>query len=1054
VPQTPLAPQRRRSNKKEPRAARRGTPIRNSLLLLIFGALLALIVLVSPKEPLPPSAAVLADGTVVDVASQAAPTLRLSEVMASNSGAYPDDKGAFPDWVEIENYGEAPVNLAGIGLSDRDDRVLFIFPEMELPMGGRVVVYCDDTNAAAANAALHARFKVSSLGEEIYLFDASAVIMDSVAAPAMGSDMSYALSGGQWVITDLFTPGWPNTQDGYDRMRASAAAPADGLVISELLASNVTTVRDEDGDYVDWIELYNGTGLPIDLHNYALSDDGTNLVKWRFPQGVVIAPGEYYLVYASGKDRMGANGRPHTNFKLAAEGETVFFSNILSEIIDQVTYDNLDDDVSWGRVEGTDYAWQTYAQPTPALSNTRIGELEMDRQMRAANSTGIYISEVMTSSAVGVETPYGTTSYDWVELVNLGNTTVNLRDWGLSDRVGRPRKWQLPNISLAPGQYTLVFPSGLSESPTGSGAVHADYRLSALGETMVLSTPQGQIVDKLVVPRLATDCTYGRDFDQGGLFYYETATAGAKNAGEHFPGYAPAPTFDTPGGIYPRNISVTLTAPEGVRIRYTTDGSEPTLETGYDYTEPIALSDTVSLRARGFVDGLNPSDIVTETYLMKVYHILPVISVTADPNDLWNEETGIFAMGPDAVISGGQYKNATFMEMKEDDALRERAANFEYFTPEGTQLLNQGVALMLNGNYSLSLAQKSLRITAKAKYGSTTLPYAFFDDRPYTEYRSIVLRNGGNMGPYERITDSLISKMVDWTDSEIIHMASTPCIVYINGQYWGQYYIRERIDTEYIARYHDIADPDKIDFIKGGSSVLNGSYSNYDAMRNYAKNNAITEGSAALQTLENWVDVENLFDMAIFESFFGNTDAGNQKAYRLQGDNNPWRWVLFDLDWGYFYSDTKGFNVWLNESGFRSAAGGTINNSFLTALLKIPKYREQFLTRYGELFQNYLSDVPRIHALIDEMVAEIEPEMGLHFMRWAGETSKEIAFDPPADPSANLNYWKNVRINGSAGLKVRVARRPYHVWTQAQEWFSLTDEEMLHYFGPCPELPE
>ena len=107
-------------------------------------------------------AAILADGgEAATVSALEKPTLAITEVMSSNKSAYPDETGAYPDWVEITNTGMAAQSLRGMGLSDRDDRVLFIFPEMTLEAGARVVVFCDGTNKSQAGEALHARFKIS-----------------------------------------------------------------------------------------------------------------------------------------------------------------------------------------------------------------------------------------------------------------------------------------------------------------------------------------------------------------------------------------------------------------------------------------------------------------------------------------------------------------------------------------------------------------------------------------------------------------------------------------------------------------------------------------------------------------------------------------------------------------------------------------------------------------------------------------------------------------------------------------------------------------------------
>lgn len=1027
------------------RNTKRSTPIRNSMLLLLMLAALVFLVIILPKTPGGSSLLLPSSGTEEGDAyrSLLASSLRINEVMSSNKTAIPDDTGNFSDWVEIINIGDTPIDLGGVGLSDRETMERFIFPQGELPPGACAVVFCDSTNQAETGRALHARFKVSALGESIYLFDPDSRVIDTVTVPSMNSDTSYAMMDGKWQITEMYTPGYANTPEAFEQMRASTVASAGGLVINELQASNIATIADEDGDYSDWIEIHNGTAFPIDLSNYALSDDRMKPVKWRFPKGAAIGPGEYYLVFASGKNRPGDGDlHPHTNFSLSAEGETVTLCDIYAQVIDQVAYDNLPDDTSWGRVPGLEYTFKVINAPTPRLPNTQSSEIEMDRRMRAQNNTGIFISEVVISST-GIETAYGKTSYDWIELVNLGSEPVSLKGWGLSDRMNRPRKWQFPDKTLDPGEYILVFASGYSESPVKSGALHAPFRLSSGGEMIALAMPDGKIVDKLVVPRLELNNSYGRDFDHGGLFYYEQPTPGEKNFTLGFVGYAPMPTITVRGALLTRPVTTEISAPQGVHVRYTLDGSRPTEINGFDYTGPIEMKKAAVLRARGFVQGFKPSEIATESYLINAYHTLPVVSLTVDPDDLFNPETGIYTFGVELTPESTRkdFSNAVYRLIKNDRTMRERAGNFEYFMPEGEQIFNQGTAVQLHGQYSLDMAQKSFRLSAKAKYGASSIPFAFFDDRPFTEYRAIILRNGGTDAPYTRIVDSLASKMLDWTDTTIMHMASTPVIVYLNGQYWGQYEIKERFNKYAIAAYENYKDPEQIDFIKGDNKVLTGTYKNYGELIKFVREHDLND-PANLKTVLDRIDVDSYFDFMIFEMYMGNTDTLNIKFYRQQAPDAKWKWMFFDLDWAFFERNRDGCNTWLKPTGTGSMGG---QNILIRKLLEVPEMRDKFLKRYGELFQ-IIADTDRTIELIDQLKAEIDPEMGFHFNRWAGETSKIVASDPPNDPEALYNFWVG-RINR---LKNIVRGRPYHVWGHVRDWFKLTDAEMVAYFGERP----
>jgi hypothetical protein len=100
----------------------------------------------------------------------------------------------------------------------------------------------------------------------------------------------------------------------------------DSLIISEFMAINNKTLQDEDSTYSDWIEIFNGGSLPVNLNGWCLSDDATNFSKWPFP-AITIDPNEYLVIFASGKNRTSEKDKLHTNFKLSGSGEFLALSN-------------------------------------------------------------------------------------------------------------------------------------------------------------------------------------------------------------------------------------------------------------------------------------------------------------------------------------------------------------------------------------------------------------------------------------------------------------------------------------------------------------------------------------------------------------------------------------------------------------------------------------------------------------------------------------------------------------------------------------------------------
>ncbi|MDO5299345.1 MAG: lamin tail domain-containing protein [Clostridia bacterium] len=1045
--------------RKKRRTLRREKPKRGTIALLaVLCVLLVLLIFFAPGLSLTP--ATNTSGTEVDESAAASgdTRLRITEVMSSNRSAFPDEEGSFPDWIEVTNTGEEPIELSGYGLSDRPDKITFIFPDITLSAGEHIVIFASDSNKNVAGETLHAKFKISSSGETLYLFGSDGIAFEELVIPAMDYNMSYSWIGGNdYIITEQYTPGYDNTQEGYTAFRASTVLETGALVINEICASSITTLKDDDGEYPDWIELHNTSDKTIDLSNYALSDDPDKLIKWRFPQGASIEPGGYYVVFASGKDRVSTNGGwPHASFRLRSNGETVILSDIQGRMLDLVTYDLLEADTSWGRDEEGSGSFKRFSQPTPGLPNTRTGEIAMDTAMCLANTSGLYITEVMTGnrSIVG---PNVKNPYDYIEIYNMSGQAVNLKGYGLSDNIKKPRKWQFPDITIENNSYLVIYCD--TTQTTKDGIYYfTNFNLSKAGETVCLSTPSGEILDKIAVPQLYDDTSYGRTLGQAGLFYYSDATPGTGN-GQGFTGYAEQPTFEVAGGIYERPLdgenSVTITVPANSIVRYTTDGSDPT-EASTQYTGPIEVRQNTVLRARTFRDGVEPSQIVSQTYLISVYHTMPVICLTTDPDNLWNEENGMFAEGPN-------YDRTKTRPWK--DAAYWAKAWFtgwaEYFDENGVQQISQGMRFRIMGNFSLDMPQKSLYVKADGQFGVSSFDYAFFEDRSYTSYSSFVLRNGGQDGLYTRVLDGLQARIVDQSDSTVANQAWKPVIVYINGEYWGHYNLRERAGVDMVAQYEGWDNPDEIDMLESNglssTQVIQGTNSDYSDLYYRVKDGDLNSDPDLLAEVEANFDIDNMFDYFIFESFFGNTDPANVRYYRnTKSGDGKWRYLLYDMDWGLFTSSytEKGVEYARGGITYYMNADGVGNdrirvNTFLRKLVQVPEYREKFLARYAELFNTVLTTENMV-SLFLEMTTQIKPEMQMHMERWAAEMPSEISFDQPKNAAGAYNYWVT-----RCERAIRVMnRRPHFIWLDIQSYFGLSDEEMTALFGACPEIPE
>ncbi len=133
--------------------------------------------------------------------------------------------------------------------------------------------------------------------------------------------------------------------------------PDKTVVINEFMAVNSITAADQDGEYDDWIELYNLTDEEIDLTGYYLTDSRKNLSKWKFPAGTTITADGYLIVWA---DTDTLQQGLHTNYKLSSLGERVILLSPEVEILDKVEYDVQTSELAYARVpNGTgDFVWQ------------------------------------------------------------------------------------------------------------------------------------------------------------------------------------------------------------------------------------------------------------------------------------------------------------------------------------------------------------------------------------------------------------------------------------------------------------------------------------------------------------------------------------------------------------------------------------------------------------------------------------------------------------------------------------------------------------------------
>lgn len=268
------------------------------------------------------------------------------------------------------------------------------------------------------------------------------------------------------------------------------------LVINEFLASNSSVLPDDKGKYSDWIEIYNPTGSSIDLSEYGLSND-TKGAKWTFPN-IILQGNGYIVVFASGDNVKDPNAAyQHTNFKLSSSGGSIYLYDAKGNTVDKIDYERQTENISTGRDPNNLSQLKLFDKPTPGFSNNEEG-LALFQESRKAEDSAVILTEVMPSNTSTIADNKGNYN-DYIEIYNSGNVAVNLKDYGLSDDPDKVLKWKFPDITIEPGEYLIVFASGQDKESTDLTvkAVHTDFRLSTYKETVILSNPQGYILDQV-----------------------------------------------------------------------------------------------------------------------------------------------------------------------------------------------------------------------------------------------------------------------------------------------------------------------------------------------------------------------------------------------------------------------------------------------------------------------------------------------------------------------------------------------------------------------------
>lgn len=609
-------------------------------------------------------------------------------------------------------------------------------------------------------------------------------------------------------------------------------------------------------------------------------------------------------------------------------------------------------------------------------------------------SQQIVINEVMASNKVTLFDENGDAS-DWIELHNPGSAAVNLSGYGISDDPADSMKWRFNNTTIQAGGYLLVFASDKNRYGI---QLHTNFKISASGETLVLTDSSGVIIDRVAVPVTALDISYARSTDGAISWELQKPSPGLKNNGIKIEGWADSISVSHRGGFYPAQIAVTLSAGAS-SLFYTLDGSIPD-STKTKYTAPIAITKTTVMKAISYKQNYLPTRPITHTYLINESTTLPVISLSASPYDLFDATNGI-------------YPNYT-----KD---WERAAHVEFFEDDKSPGFSEDCGINIYGSQSATFPQKSLGVKFKQDYGVSKIEYDLFPGFRVKTFDSFVLRNSGNDFQYTHIRDAMMQMLVK--DLDIDYQEYRPAATFINGQYWGIYNIREKISEHYVEHRYGV-DPDSVDLLENNMMVINGDSLHYRRLIDYVSSQDM-KTPAAYAYLDSVIDLDECILYFGAQAYYDNMDwpGTNIKFWRERSAKGKWRWFLFGLDFGFgLYAhgpseDHIAFMFSTIETRYSNPPWSTL---LQRKLIENPIIRNRFINQVADLLNTNFKS-PRVVSTITTLANRIAAELPKHRTRWGitGENTTKLttfANERPAYLRTHMRTYFNCGNDGTLTL--------------------------------------
>ncbi|MCB1099698.1 MAG: chitobiase/beta-hexosaminidase C-terminal domain-containing protein, partial [Verrucomicrobiae bacterium] len=821
-----------------------------------------------------------------------------------------------------------------------------------------------------------------------------------------------------------------------------------GVQINEFLALSDDGIEDSDGDASDWIELFNAGASAVDLVGYSLTDDVAEPGKWKFPEGTTLGPGGYLLVFASGKDRAVAGEELHTNFRLGANegylglfdaaGAVVSAFTDLGEQREDVSYGLGVSDATTPQTYVPDEASCTWLVPSedigdawqqPTFDDTgwtaaKLG-LGFDYDDITGENGNLQSAMQGVNASVYVRVPFEVENPARVVALSLamrfedGFAAFLNGHLIASDNSPDPLAWDSEATGSNPDSQAVIPREFVLTTGDFAGRLVAGTNILAIQG--MNGTRGGS--DALVYPNLTGAISMDATAAPG---YFQIPTPGTANSAR-VDGFVSATEATPKRGFYEQPFQVTIASPtEGAALYYTLDKTEPTPEEGTLYTGPITIDKTTVLRAAAHRPGFVSSAVETHTYVFLADVVTQSnmhSSVTEDDELGPQMRAALTALPTISLVASNDRDLKTGQSGGGVPSVEqpEVGCSVEWLNPDGSEGFHINCGIARFGGFFTTFDKKSYRLYFRKEYGEASLKYPAFDGfeyeiPPVDEFDSLSLRSGSHdmnqRGAYmsNRYADDTLLDMGQLAPhGRFVH-------VYLNGEYWGQYHLRERWHAAMFARY------------------FGGKKEDYEAINGDNSNDQFLPGNAYDGTGELWQQARDLIrdggrvddtynmvrthiDIEDYVSFMVMWGSGDSESeFRAAGGLSlgPPPESPLGVGFKFFLKDADGYLR--NHNTSRARHNGPLNLFSALRTEKDPEY----LVEVGDILHRYFfnggpmtteQNVSRLQKRIDEIKVSFIGEAA----RWS-RSSNNMSGRTYASWNSEMNRYLTGRARVQDGM--------------------------------------